>query len=488
MKKLLCLFLALLFALPFAGCANGTTADDTALNTEAGSVLQSDTEPPEETELRDAVPDANFGGKEFIILMQGDQEDIDDTMWAETQTGDYLTDAFFRRQEYIEKRFNAKFVKPIAQDFNQVSALLGADFRSGDGAYSLIMNQMYRSSADATRGWCSDWNKIPYVNPENPWYNAAILKCSIGDKLYVLVSDFSLSYIGQIWMLLMNRDMADDYSVPDLYSVVNDGSWTLEKLYEYAALVYEDRNDDKTRDLEDKFGFYTSVKSGCEMAAWLYALGGDIGILNENEFTLTIGEQKNIDILEKISNLAINNPGSFDSGKQGSDFRRKVFPSGNFLFSTAQIRDVLFPEFRNMDDKFSVLPLPKLNSEQEKYSTVCDGGASVLTVPYNCKDPEMVGSLVEALSWYSSKEVVPIYIGIGLENKGVRDAEGSQMMRKIIDSVRIDFAYLYDNSQGFVMPLASMVASPSTISSSLRTNVKSKQKYYDQIIDTYLNG
>ena len=100
----------------------------------------------------------------------------------------------------------------------------------------------------------------------------------------------------------------------------------------------------------------------------------------------------------------------------------------------------------------------------------------------------MVGSLVEALSWYSSKEVVPIYIGIGLENKGVRDAEGSQMMRKIIDSVRIDFAYLYDNSQGFVMPLASMVASPSTISSSLRTNVKSKQKYYDQIIDTYLNG
>ncbi|MCQ2428118.1 MAG: hypothetical protein MJ137_06935 [Clostridia bacterium] len=486
MKKALCIMLALLMLTSVIGCAEkGNTDDSSAAITTPGASVD-DTVPAGDTELKDSVPTLNFGGEEFVILMQGDADDIRDTMWAESVSGDYLEDAFFNRQLYIESRFNVAFIKPIAKEFNQVSSMLGADFSSGDGAYSLVMNQMYRSGADAIKGWCSNWNDIPYVNPKNPWYNAATLDCSIGNKLYLLVSDFSLSYIGQIWMILLNRDMADDYNIPDLYAMAKDGSWTLEKLNEYASLVYEDNNKDGKKNLGDTFGFYTSVKSGCEMAAWLYAFGGDIGTLNDNEFTITLDSEKNIDILNKISELALKNPGSYDSGSQGSDLRRTIFPSGNFLFATAQIRDVLFPEFRSMEDKFSVLPLPKLNADQADYVTVCDGGASVLTAPYNCSNKEMLGALVEALSWYSYKEIVPLYTGIGLENKGVRDAEGAEMMRKIIDSVRIDFAYMYDNSQGFVMQLASMVASPSTISSSVRVGSKVKQKYYDGIIAAYV--
>ena len=486
MKKVLCFVLALILALSVAACAGGTPDDTVSTDTtEAASDAATDT--AAETELRDEVPDADFGGKEFVILMQGDEEDIKTTMWAENISGDYLEDAFYNRQKYIEERFKVSFVKPLAYEFSQVSSMLGADFNSGDGAYSLVMNQMYRSSADAIKGWCTDWNSIPYVKPSNPWYNSAILDCSIGNKLYVIVSDFSLSYIGQTWMLLLNRDMADDYNIPDLYAVANDGAWTLDKLSEYAALVYEDTNRNDKRDLGDKFGFYTSVKAGCEMAAWLYAFGGDIGVLNGVEFEITLGSEKNIDILNKISELAIGNAGTFNSGKQGSDFRRTVFPSGNFLFSTAQIRDVLFPEFRSMENKFSVLPLPKLNADQTDYYTVCDGGASVLTVPYNCSDKEMVGSLVEALSWYSSKEIVPVYTGLGLESRGVRDAEGAAMMRKIIDSVRIDFAYLYDNSQGFVMQLPNMISTPSTISAVMKGNTKVKQNYYNDIITKYIS-
>ena len=487
MKKALCFVLALILALSVAACAEGTPADTDSTNTsEAATAAATDT--AAETELKDEVPDADFGGKEFVILMQGDEEDIKTLMWSETVTGDYLEDAFYNRQKYIEDRFKVSFVKPIAYEFSQVSSLLGADFNSGDGAYSLVMNQLYRSSADATKGWCTDWNEIPYVKPSNPWYNSAILECSIGNKLYVLVSDFSLSYIGQIWMLLLNRDMANDYNIPDLYAVANDGSWTLDKLYEYAALVYEDTNRNDKRDLGDKFGFYTSSVAGCEVAAWLYAMGGDIGVIGDNGFEVTLGSEKNIDILTKISELAIGNAGSFNSGKQGSDYRRTVFPSGNFLFSTAQIRDVLFTEFRNMDNQFSVLPLPKLNADQTEYYTVCDGGASVLTVPYNCSDKTMVGSLVEALSWYSSKEIVPLYTGLGLESRGVRDAEGAAMMRKIIDSVRIDFAYMYDNSQGFVMQLPKMIEAPSTVSKLVSGLTKAKKAYYDGIIAAYTSG
>ena len=486
MKRVLCVLIALLMILPVIGCAESNKPSDTATPVTTGSSRDNQTE-PEETEVKDDVPTKDFGGAEFVILMQGDEEDIRTTVWVDSVSGDYLEDSFYKRESYIKERFNVDIVKPMAYEFSVVSNMLSADFSSGEGAYSLVMNQMYRSGADAVKGWYTNWKDVPYVNPENPWYNAAVGKCAIGDKLYILVSDFSLSYIGQIWMMLLNRDKGDDYNIPDLYAVANSGKWTLEKLTEYSKMVYTDQDHDGQKSFGDEFGLYSSVKSGCEMAAWLYAFGGDIGELNSNnEFTFTINSEKNIDILNKISELLISNPGSYDSGKQGSDFRRTVFPSGNFLFATAQVRDILFPEFRSMDCKFSVLPLPKLNEEQEEYQTVCDGGASVLTVPFNCKDKEMVGSVVEALSCFSYKETVPIYTDIALEVKGVRDAEGALMIRKIIDSVRIDFPYLYDNSQGFVMSFPAMIASPATITSMLKTGVKARQKYYDGIISAYV--
>ena len=66
-----------------------------------------------------------------------------------------------------------------------------------------------------------------------------------------------------------------------------------------------------------------------------------------------------------------------------------------------------------------------------------------MVVPANHDNTGMVGAVVEAMSAMSYTDVIPKYIGMAVEQKGTRDEESIKIMREILDSRVMDFAYLY---------------------------------------------
>ena len=144
-------------------------------------------------------------------------------------------------------------------------------------------------------------------------------------------------------------------------------------------------------------------------------------------------------------------------------------------------------EMRSLKSEYGVLPLPKYDETQKEYYTVVDGGANIMFVPIttNEKQREIVGAIVESMSALSYRDVIPTYCGMALEQKGTRDEESIAMLRKILDSRVIDFAYLYDGFSGWAMKLPSLVLDSSSISSKIAKDETAVEKYYNDVV-TYL--
>ena len=245
-KRFLSLLLALLLLVPaFAGCGEKTPTDvpDTAPDTTTDAPASGETVTTEpETTVLDAVPVLDFGGASFRTIAQPGMMDF----YTEEETGEIVNDAVFARNRAAEERFSIVIEPTREENYNMISSIITAAVQSGSDDFDLVLGQMYKTGQDALRGLFANWNTIPYVQLDNPWYTKNVQDASVKDLLYMIESDLVLSYAAQTWMLLYNKTKAADYGMTeDLYQTVRDGAWTLDHLIELTEGTDHDWEDEK---------------------------------------------------------------------------------------------------------------------------------------------------------------------------------------------------------------------------------------------------
>lgn len=105
--------------------------------------------------------------------------------------------------------------------------------------------------------------------------------------------------------ILFNKQLAENYDIEDLYTVVDEGRWTIDYLAEKAAAVYVDTNGNGTRDMDDTYGFVGDEVTGLDV--WPAAF--DIPLIAANdsgELEVVTNSEKMVSGLEKILNLYYN--------------------------------------------------------------------------------------------------------------------------------------------------------------------------------------
>lgn len=190
------------------------------------------------------------------------------------------------------------FAPTIQEWYTDITKLVKQSVMAGGDDYDLVFGQIFDTSTLAINGMCLDWNLLPHMDFTKPWYTANIQQASIGDKLFMIESDLSTSYTDQTWMVVFNRSKAEQYQdFPDLYSLVREGKWTIDKMSEIIADKYQDLNGDSERNEGDFFGMIAN-QDGCQLAAFVY--GADVQLAKiENDMTISnpIGEERSIEIM-----------------------------------------------------------------------------------------------------------------------------------------------------------------------------------------------
>lgn len=119
---------------------------------------------------RDNIGSYDFGGETFDIVLSTEQ--MKELYFAETESGDLVNDAVFRRTLAIEERFNVTLEHhDTGGDWSEVSEAVRLSVSAGDNAYDLgVAHTFIGLTGLMTSGYLYDWNRLPVVDMGSPWW------------------------------------------------------------------------------------------------------------------------------------------------------------------------------------------------------------------------------------------------------------------------------------------------------------------------------
>ena len=451
-KILSLLIIALLFSL--ISCSNEPNAENN--NITGNQPVNAEDDPMQETtdesvfEIQPDLPDMDFGGFDFRILVRFYASENHTAyqardIYAEEETGDPINDAVYRRNRYVEAKYNCNIVQVLADDHQR---RLANSVRAGSDDYDLYYTVFYDYATDVTKGLFADLNQFPYIDLYAPWWETrAKEELSIGWKLYFCPSDLILLHNDSSSAIVFNKQLLRDYQMDDPYELVLSGKWTIDKLFEMTKDIYRDLNGDGIMDKNDLYGFAFYRDA---VMSLVHSAGGRISAKDENDLPyMTLNSEISLTAFDKAFDLMYG-PSGFNIHREleaGDPLfystAENMFMNNQFLFYWILLHDV--EKFRNMDSDFGILPVPKLTEAQEEYgSTVNRYHGQALAIPITVSDRDRVGIILEALTAKSKYTLIPEYYERTLQRKVSRDGESEAMLDIIFSSHVYDPGYIYN--------------------------------------------
>ena len=439
MKKSISLIIILsqLCAL-LAGCQGADTAPETTADTDA-------TEPattPETT--RDSLPDdLDFGNQTVTIFAASDLPIVE---FEAEQTGDVVDDAIYQRNTTVSERLNVQLeyiMKPgLWDDQDSYKGAIRGTVLSGDAEYDIVAGYGVFIADLAVEKLFLNLNSTAYIDFDRKWWSDSLVgNLSLNGKLYFASGDISTNTIGTSFAMLFNKETAEKYKVDDLYSLVDSGKWTLDKLFSISSEIYSDLNGDGKRGAEDLYGLVGQETSFDNL---YYSCGMNVVVPDKDKRMVVspdFGSEKMASLVEKLC-TAFNHTDGISWYTENSGDAVNCFKNGNALFMMAGLR-VASTSLRDAKFSYGVLPTPKWDEAQEKYMSTTSYLGSLYAIPLVVKDADMSSAVIEALAVEGYYTVAPAFFETALKIKYTSDDDSARMYDIIRDSRSYDFGRVY---------------------------------------------
>ena len=335
----------------------------------------------------------------------------------------------------------------IAYDatYMEVNNWVSKSVLSGSDEFDVYISHVHTAGAGlATKNIFLNWYDIPNIDFSKPWWaKSNIEELTYDGKCILAISDISYLSIFLTDCMFFNKALANSYDLGNLYDVVLKGDWTIDYLMDIIKDVYQDLDGSGTRTKEDFYGVFASTNG------WLWAFDNPIVRKDEEGVpTIVLKTDKLGDIVNKVYELCYDTRGSYynPSEKGSNAMADNPFINKRAIFCFGNLNYALFPEFRNFEDDYGILPMPKLDKNQDGYHSMPRTDYMVMGIPKTVKaeNLEFVGTCVEAMSAEAYKKVIPTYYEIALKTRYLRDSESKEVLDTIIEGRLFDFAYIYN--------------------------------------------
>ena len=446
MKRKFSIALCALLAVCAVSC--GETEDVPETTTVAP---QSEETTAEETAREDSLPnDLDFGGETVTLYVAND---LPITEFNAELTGDIVDDAVYNRNVAVEERLNVQLeyimTPGLWANENEYKSAIRNSVNSGDAAYDIVAGYgVFISQLAAEQLFC-DLTSTEYIDFDRAWWSDSLLDdLAVGGKLYFASGDISTNLIGTSFAVIFNKQLAEDYSLGNLYDLVDSGAWTLEKLFSLTTDIHNDLNSNDTRDKDDFYGLIvqnTSIdnlyfSSGLKTTQ----LDADKGVSVSPDF----GSEKAAALVELLCNTVNHTEGAFlvteDSGDGVVNFKsgKSIFMLSGMKVTTTDLRDATI--------EYGVLPTPKWDESQEDYLSTTSYLGSLYAIPKGARDTAMSSAVMEALAIEGYYSVSPAFFETALKVKYSSDEDTSRMYDIIRGSISYDFGRVFSMSMNSI--------------------------------------
>ncbi len=450
MKKVLSLMIVVLMLVPVALCGCTKEQQQTE-NTDPVSDIQTS-----EQEAVLEVPDQTYDGADFLVYMGGQGVGIGDKFndFGE-ENADYtsVSTAIFKRNKTVEQKYDIKI--DSKEDFanengsGQSFTTVSEDWFAGECSFSMYEVGTMAAANLARNGYILDLNRTPYIDLEKPWWDqGANRDLEVQGRMYYTTGDISVVDNLATHNIYFNKELARELGINDLYSLVTEGKWTLDKYTEYVKQVSKELNGDDKMDENDRYG---AIIWNDSIQATMIGCDSRISTINENgEVELTLYNDKSKDIVTRYTEVCFDRNVSYNyvirlnSWQEWDPVRVGMFSNDQALFFKTILNT--FGRLRDADVDFGILPYPKYNEQQQNYSSYVGASYSVmicLGAHMEDSDVERNSALIEAIAYYSREMVTPEYYDYTLKGKLIRDEESAPCLDIIIGSRTFDVGIYY---------------------------------------------
>lgn len=485
MKRKLSFALALLLlSASAAACSDGgVSAETTAAvaDTETAAVTEpAETEPSYEPD--DLPEDLDFGGE--IVHIFGWERDVPE-FTVEEESGDIVNDAIFQRNRTVEERLNVELTYTLAPGNSTYKGdwvkTVKQTTMAGDGANDIVGGYSMAGASLAYNRLLIDLKEQPYLDFAKPWWPSSLIdEATCDGKLYFCSGDISNYMIYYLNAVFFNKSLAQAYDVEDLYTLVREGKWTLDKLAQLSADAYHDLNGDGKKDPADQFGF--TLSSVC--ADSLFFSSGlrttEIGDDGLPAISPMFGSEKTQSLVAWLNDLFKTNSAylSLDN-----DYMLPFLEERAMFF----LVDVAFAgdKLRYTDIEYGILPLPKYDEAQDAYYTIPSFTYTLYGIPVDAKTPDRSAAVLECLASEAYRTVSPALFETALKVKYAGDDATSEMYDIIRGGVVFDIGRIFNdsmNSLTYSLFRGSLQQGNSNWASTYKSNSKSLEKQLAKVV------
>lgn len=434
------------------GCGGNNTSETSSTTGSSESPTTSTT--PSESPEAEKTPVASEAPKEE--LSEGEQLALDYTGFVETpmdlggRTIRMVTTAASRYTwkenkdetpnetieiinaiESIEKDYNCNIEFEQLKAEELVEALLTAK-AAGDtycdllefGCSDTYMDQIYSANLvmPLEDEAISDIIKLE----DNPWLPASEFGQMFGNQYGV---HFKTNNSGDLLrgVVLFNKDLAEKYNLGDLYSMVDDKSWTFEKMQELCASVASQSDGTVYPILYNQEGIYLPLL--------IYANGGTAAEYKDGKYQFTGMNDKTLEALNYAVDLQTK--GYVHPTSSQRKVVESTFANGEsvFFFTNYASLKKYTQGTVAMEDSVGLLPAPLGPNGDGQYNSVSYTEA-LFHVMNNVEKPEEVAAVLVAIANRTGKHDM---IETELMNT-LQDEESAEMLDLMYNNMICDFS------------------------------------------------
>lgn len=507
MKRVLSLLLALallcsVVALASCGVAGKVSTTESAENTIATGNL---TDVAEETTTSASMPDplgenlgdygtnklegkenVDFGGKIFTfeaILNRADWNCYE-IMVADEDASDSLSMAITKRNDTISELYNCGI-----DQISNAEGTLNSDFATENCRIDIATGMA--SIGNLGNG---NWYNLTSIGIDlsNPWWDQGfVADVTVDNRLYAIIGDFSLTSFDSTWVMYFNKEVLDQCERlrgTDIYSLVENNEWTIDKFTELVQKAKQDDGDQTmTTGSSDIFGFVSSTFGirGLYFGAGASYVTKKDDIAGNTTFTHGFNSQASLvaqEVIDIYADDSVTIANYITVGNQ--------FTNGLTLFCSETL-----DKARNWSEaglrNFGVIPHPAYSQEQISsigYKHNVDNHMIYYSVPKTIDyDLSTVADFLEVYGFHSRYIVYPEFLNL-YKYSWTNSEEDAKMIDIIMNSRTFDLGYQL-NFAGVDAELISGVQGGSNIVAQIGAELggvleKATQDYKDWIAET----
>ncbi len=450
LKRLSALLLAvLLLALPLAGCSESknNTEGDTAVSgnptATPGTEGEGDAEPDEPTAtqiVKARYADTNLEGYEYQVLgpaadahFYSQVGDGINEIYAEELNGEIINDAIFQRNLLAEDTLNFKIVPIFSNDVGAIRTQLHNEVLAASTEYDAVLNRMDFMGTNMQNGDLLNIKSISTIDTSDYWWDKNIVESFtlFGSKLYWISGDLNIFDDFAVEVIFFNKQLCQDNQLDYPYSMVLEGTWTIDRFYEYCKTVEKDLNGDgQLRPKDDVVGH---CEENDHVKHWIYAMGERSIVVGEDgSLNIRVQEERQINAVDKLYSCMVE-------GQMTYTANSTEFKADHVLFLGTMLGPI--GGLRDMEHEFGVVPMPKLDEQQEAYGEyVSNGWCTAYAIPMTNGNPERTGMILDAICGFSNETLRVALYDVLFGAKFVRDEESVKMLDIIFVSKSYDWA------------------------------------------------